>query len=233
MSLRADSGLEISHTCVLTGSDDAQKLRQLETEKKLRRWQLCRWPRYDVAPLIPTAAPGAGKWETLSMDLDTLQRLKGTLDMHFARRSPQAEREAGDEDGVAEDEKGDGATVGAKLDAEGAGKEESDKRQSRSQDRADTTAAGSRGADMELDNEGDAALVAVADLAGKVLANIAAERERKKKAEELRKLAEAEVSLVHVPRLKRGGGGDVSGCPCAFTRLRVCVLVIIWISASM
>ena len=219
---------------MLANSDDAQKLRQLETEKKLRRWRLCRWPQYDVSSLIPSAAPGAGKWETLSMDLDTLKRLKGTLDKHVVRRSPQAEKEASDEDGGAEDGQEDEAPVGAKcadLDAEDAGKERGESHegdenegavvaashngQLHSQNGAGTAAAGSGVADMERGKEMDAALVAVADLAGRVLANIAAERERKKKAEELRKLAEAEVGLLRVPRLTIGRGGGVSRCRCA------------------
>ena len=168
------------------------------------------------------------------MDLDTLKRLKGTLDKHVVRRSPQAEKEASDEDGGAEDGQEDEAPVGAKcadLDAEDAGKERGESRegdenegavvaashkgQLHSQNGAGTAAAGSGVADMERGKEMDAALVAVADLAGRVLANIAAERERKKKAEELRKLAEAEVGLLRVPRLTIGRGGGVSRCRCA------------------
>ena len=121
----------------------------------------------------------------------------------------------------------------ADLDAEDAGRDEGElrtreenggaagdssdfPRQSHPQVGADAAAAAGSGvADMERGKEMDAALVAVADLAGRVLANIAAERERKKKAEELRKLAEAEVGLLRVPRLTIGRGGGVSRCRCA------------------
>jgi hypothetical protein len=224
----------VSQNDVNNSDAESLKARQQETEKKLRRWRLCGWPRYETAKV-----PGEGRWETLSVDCKTLDDLKRCIDMHVghdpilgAKSLPPAPvpphncHEAEDDgtkmpviDAVCEDEiKREEAGrpnghdteefAGAADDtrAADAGAMEKTANSFPCAAYADTRAKSLTPALCchEVDNKdgdvvkgngiiADQALLVVSQLAQKVLEDVAAEKQRKRKAEELRRLAEAEV----------------------------------------
>lgn len=177
----------------MRSAEDALRARQAETEKTLRRWRLVDWPRHEKT------AAGSGTWETLAVDLNMLARVKSSLDTHLGldagldagldvSASWQAEqegrscKEVADKNVLADKnvpnaEAEEGTSSGFKC-AEP---------QSSTLDRD-----GEGGQEMERE-EVDLLLVGVSELAGKVLAQVAADEQKRFRAEQLRLLAEAEA----------------------------------------
>ena len=194
--------------------NDTQKARAQETEKRLRRWRLCGWPCYETSK-----SPGGGRWETLSVDLKTLEGVKRCIDARVvppvqqrddAHPAAQGMPVNPDSDSMA----ADGAARQDELANEKRADEDTDRELSIGgalQATDDTVrhavgqisdgkanlvpAAEGQGADV-IENvvDTDPALIEVSQLAGKVLSDAAAEQERRRRAEELRRLAEAEAA---------------------------------------
>jgi hypothetical protein len=165
--------------------DDAQIAREIETQKKIRRWRLCGWPRYKTA-----ATSGSGSWETLAVDTLSLEKLKKSLDTHLGNGTH-----------LRINGKGQGAMAKDEVEnEEGMGNENGDGCESinevSSQESGGTTGnskAVETGNGKDEHAKKDEALKDVSQLVGKVLADVTAEAQRRHKAEQLRLLAEAEV----------------------------------------
>ena len=175
-------------TC-LDRIDDAERERQRQTQQTLKRWRLCGWPRHESSN-----APGSGNWETLSVDCKMLKSVKKCLDMRLA-----APASAGaDSQGGMLALGGDATAQGC---AEQGGSSEGATVETQNLTEAvrvpsETDCSTVKGKEEDKDPPsaiGDTWLVELSQFAGKVLSDIAAEEERRQRAEQLRLMAEAEA----------------------------------------
>lgn len=171
----------------MCSAEDALRARQAETEKTLRRWRLVDWPRHEKT------AAGSGTWETLAVDVNMLARVKSSLDTHLgldagldARLDVSATRQAKQE-GRSCKEVADNDVPNAEAQEGTSSGFKCAEPQSSTLDRG-----GEGGQEMER-AEVDSLLVGVSELAGKVLAQVAADEQKRFRAEQLRLLAEAEA----------------------------------------
>ena len=168
--------------------NDAEKARQKQTEQTLRRWRLCRWPRHDHAG---ANAPGSGSWETLSVDCKMLKCVKSCLDTGCLGAPTPVSPGTNVKTEEYEECQEDGC-----VRSQGVGEQECSSEGASDKPQATPVCAETQGGKNEklgCGRIGREPLAALSQLAGKVLSDVAAEEERRQRAEQLRLLAEAEA----------------------------------------
>ena len=170
-------------------SDDAERARQRQTQQTLKRWRLCGWPRHESSN-----SPGSGNWETLSVDCKMLKSVKKCLDKRLAAPASADADSQGGMQALGGDVKAEGCAEHP-CSPEGATFETQNLAGAvRMQSETDCSSVREGEEDKARPSAiGDASMLELSQLAGKILSDIAAEEERRQRAEQLRLMAEAEA----------------------------------------